>query len=552
LQKKASLQWDRIFPSVTPFFLFCLLGLMACGEKLRYDSHIDFPIVTHYPKRYGTKPDKLRKDPPGWGNFSASITDHTAPSRNHVLNAIKRLEEEGDCPVDIYNHIDSLRSSVARLQVVNNVMIGQSLWTFFVGPRWKKKGGSTILVVSGRSGTASNNSATYGDGGGLNLPEAVAKAGRMGNPFVLAFVNSGGRESQGNHPDIIRSVGEGIAFAKQHLGIDDQRVIFAGQSRGAAAALIWGANPHQFGYKTAGIFASAPPINYATLSDEANGTFPMLASLVAAEFSPNRKSNRVAGDEHNRTMHILRDCMAGSQNPDTLKSRSPIAQIDRYKNVYLALGWRTHDPLVGPREGFEFVKALDKDDIPYFAEFTLGRAGDNSQGIKKALWQFLQKAFGETSEELPLGRTWNRWLGGKGKRHFQIIDEGSPIWTVFPKITTGSRDHAIYVGGPDGSEVYLMAKRVGGDPVVWHEADVTIEWDYVRIDLPSPPQPGRYKWTIVVGNAEIPDEAVLTDGENEPSALPETLVLEKERDIGQVFDPYEKTSTFGHAWVWPY
>lgn len=522
-----------------------LLLCIACGEKPHYNSHIDFPIVTHYPEQNGTKADKNRKKPPGWGNYSAVTTDHTAPSKDRVIRAVRRLEKAGDCPVDILNHIDKLKTNVPRLQIINNVIIGKSLWTFFIGPNWQQDQSDYIFVISGRTGSSSNNSTTYGGGGPLKLPEQVAQAGMMGHPFILAFVNQGGRESQGNHPDMLKAVGEGIAFAKEKFHINDQRIVFAGKSRGAASALIWGANPLNLNYKTAAIFAHASPTHYGTICYQPNGTFPMLGALVAAELSSNRKPNWVPGEEHNTHMHILRDCMAGSQNPDTMKTRSQIALINNYKNVYLALGWSTHDPMVGPQEGFDFVQALDDANIPYFAEFTLGGTHSNSQGVQTAFDQYMLKQFGKFTEELPIGRTWNQLTIEKDKHHYETIEDGSPVWTVFPQITTANRDNAIYVGAPDGSEVYILIENTTNDQV-WFETDTQVEWDYVRVDLPAPPQPGHYKWTLVVGNVEIPDETII---QNKP---PETWILKEERDIHELFDRSENARTFGHAWIWPF
>ncbi|MBT3604883.1 MAG: hypothetical protein HN521_17620 [Candidatus Latescibacteria bacterium] len=531
--------------------ILALLLIIGCGEKPRFESHFEFPIVTHYPQQGGAKADKNRKSPPGWGNFSNVTTDHTAPTRDRVIRSIQRWERSGDCPVDIYNHIDSLKSNVPRLQVINNVIIGKSLWTFFVSPNWKKDQSDYILVVSGRTGSSSNNSTAYGGGGPLKLPEQVAKAGIMGYPFILAFVNQGGRESQGNHPDVLKSVGEGITFAKQNFHIDDQRIVFAGKSRGAASALIWGANPSNLNYKTAAIFAHASPTNYGTICYQPNGTFPILGSLVAAELSPNHKPNWIPSEEHNRQMHILRDCMAGSQKPDTMKTRSQIALVDQYKDIYLALGWSTHDPMVGPQEGFDFVQALDNANVPYFSEFTLSGTHSNSQGVRNAFGKFMRNQVGISTEELPTGRAWNQMIQKKDKHQYKVLEDGSPVWTVFPQITTANRDNAIYVGAPDGSQVYILAKKVGGD-VTWLEEDTKVEWDYVRVDLPPPPEPGRYKWTIVVGNVEIPDEAISTrDSKGKP--LPaETRVLEKERYIDELFDRSENARTFGHAWEWPF
>ncbi|MDA0709503.1 MAG: hypothetical protein O3B73_04750 [bacterium] len=546
---KATAQWIPTTAFLIPFVFSSILGLLACGEKPRTDAHIDFPIATHYPKRDGSRPDTHRKEPPGWGHFSASTTDPTAPTRDQVHRAARRWGEAGACPVDIYNHIDSLRSGVPRLQVVNNVLIGQSLWTFFVGPGWQKGESRPILILTCPPNEASNNGCVYGNDRGLELPEAVARAGKMGHPIVLAFVNRGGLESLGNHPDVMQSVGEGIVFAKQHLDIDPNRIVFAGQSLGGASALIWGANPLNLDYKTAGIFAFASPTNCATLLNLPRGTFPASGRLAAASLFADRTSVRAASESD---MQILRDCLAGSQNPDSLAARSPIAHIDRYKNIYLALGWRTHDPLVGPQEGFDFVQALEKAAIPYYAEFTLGGPQGPSQGVKAAFEQFLRREFGLSSEELPRGRSWVRESFGNDKRTGTTIDDGSPIWTVFPQTTTASLDNAIYVGAPDGSDVYVMAEGVGDDPVTWYETDTRVEWDYVRVNLPVPPRPGRYKWTVVIGNAEMPNDSVLPSGAKRQSPDPETLVLDSVGGITRSSDPSDNARTFGHAWVWPY
>ena len=524
-----------------------LVVFIGCRAQPRYDSHIDFPIVTQFPDLGGTEADRRRKDPPGWGNYSAVVTDHTAPSWDRVVRAVQRWENQGGCPVDVYNSMGSLRSGVARVQVVNNVAIGQSLWTFFVGPNWKQDGGPYVLVVSGRSGTSSNSSSAYGGTGPLKLPDGVAQSGTAGYPFILAFVNQGGRESQGNHPDVLKSVEKGIAFAKAQFGVDDQKVVFAGKSRGAASALMWGANPLGLAYKTAGIFAHAAPTNYGTVCDQPNGTYPGLGGLVVKELA--RKPNWIPDQAHAERMQVLRDCMAGSQDPDTMRSRSQIAQVERFRDVYLAVGLGTHDPGVGIEQGFDFCQTLDSLEVDYFVEFTLGGGHKNSQGVKRAFDLFMRRlVMGEIDEELLLGRTWNREAMRNERTVYSEVEDGSPVWTVFPEITTANRENAVYVGAPDGSEVYILVKTADGD-AVWMEYDGKIEWDYVRVDLPKPPGPGRYRWTIFVGNVEIPDEAILKHGKNGKPLPPETLVLTEERFIHELA---QDTHTFGHVWVWPY
>jgi len=523
--------------------LLCVFA--GCAEKPLFDSQIEFPIVTHYPEPGGVKADRERQKPPGWGRYSAVVTDHNTPSWTRVIRSVKRWEKAGDGPVNIYNHLDSLKSGIAQMQVVNNVVIGKTLWTFFVGPGWKRDGGPYILVVSGRTGTSSNNSTAYGGGGPLKLPEAVIEMGAKGYPFVGAFVNQGGRESQGNHPDVMRSVGEGIAFSKAHFNIDDQKVVFAGKSRGGASALMWGANPLNLNYKTAGIFAHAAPTNYGTACYQPNGTFPQLGSLVAKELTG--KVDWMAGAEHEEGMRVLRDAMAGSQNPDTMKSRSQIAQIENYRDVYLAVGWGTHDPLIGPSQAFDFCEELNRAGIEYYAEFTLGGEHRNSQGVTRAFEKFMACLVkGEKPEDLPLGQTWNQQVYEKGKRRFRDVESGSPVWTILPKMTTARRSNVVYVGAPEGSEVYLWAVEINGKGV-WVEVDTTVALDYVRVDLP-PPNPGRYRWGIAIANIELENTAHITD--NQGKVLPpETVVLEKERFIDEVA---RDVRTFGHAWVWPF
>lgn len=530
--------------------IWVLLCIMGCGEKPKFDSHFEFPIVTHYPQTGGTQADKNRKNPPDWGNFSATTTDHTAPSKDRVIHAVKRWEEAGKCPVNVYNHIDSLKTNIPRLQVINNIIIGKTLWTFFIGPNWSPDKNNYPLVISGRTGSSSNNSSAYGGGGPLKLPEKVAQAGMKDHPFILAFVNQGGLESQGNHPRVLQSIESGIAFAKTHFHINDQRVIFAGKSRGGASALMWGANPLNLNYKTAGIFAHAAPTNYGTVCYQPNGTFPILGSLVAAQLSPNRKPSWIPGPEHTQHMQILRACMAGSQDPDTMKIHSPIQFIDHFRNLYLAVGWGTHDPVVGPQEGFDFVQALDEAGISYFSEFTLGGTHSNSQGVENAFELFMQNELGITNHDLPTGRTWNHLTIEQGKRHYHTLEDGSPVWTIFPQITTTNRDNAIYVGAPDGSEVYLLAEK--DDETTWIEMDTKVEWDYVRVNLPTPPASGQYKWTLVVSNVQVPESAIIKHTVHGPPFPSETHVLARERYLDELFDKSENARTFGHAWVWPY
>ena len=70
------------------FGLFCFC--LGCSEQPRFDSVIDFPIVTHYPESGGVKADRQRRDPPGWGRYSAVVTDHNAPSKARVIRAVRR------------------------------------------------------------------------------------------------------------------------------------------------------------------------------------------------------------------------------------------------------------------------------------------------------------------------------------------------------------------------------------------------------------------------------------------------------------------------------
>ena len=529
--------------SIVIWLLFVFAG---CSEQPHFDSHIEYPIVTHYPASGEAKADRERQKPPGWGRYSAVVTDHNAPSWDRVVRSVRRWEKAGECPVDVYNHLDSLKSGVARMQVVNNVVIGKTLWTFFVGPNWKRESGPYVFVVSGRTGTSSNNSTAYGGGGPLKLPEMVAEIGVSGHPFIAAFVNQGGRESQGNHPDAMKSIGEGIAFSKAKFNVDDQNVVFTGKSRGGVSALMWGANPLDLNYKTAGIFAHATLTDYGTVCYQPNGTFPQLGSVVAKELTG--QLEWMAGAEHEAGMQVLRDAMAGSQDPDTMRLHSPIAHIERFRDVYLAVGWGTHDPSLGPSQGFDFCQALDRAGVSYYAEFTLGGEHRNSQGVTRAFEKFmLGLVEGKVPTGLPVGRMWNRQTFEDGKRCYHDVDNGSPIWTILPQVTTAMRDNAVYVGAPEGSEVYLWAVEVSGKGV-WVEVDTTVALDYVRVNLPPPPVPGRYRWVIAIGNIELENTAHITDGQGK-ELPPETVVLKEERFIDEVA---RDSRTFGHAWVWPF
>ncbi|MDP6039682.1 MAG: hypothetical protein QGG64_14120, partial [Candidatus Latescibacteria bacterium] len=293
-------------------------------------------------------------------------------------------------------------------------------------------------------------------------------------------------------------------------------------------------------------FAHVTPTNYGTVCYQPTGTFPQLGSLVAKELTG--KMGWMAGADHEVGMRILRDCMAGSQDPDTMRSRSQIAQIERFRDVYLAVGWSTHDPSIGPSQGFDFCQASDEAGVEYYAEFTLGGEHRNSQGVTRVFEKFMKGLLvGEIPKDLPVGQMWNRYVVEKGKRRYEDVETGSPVWTILPQITTAKRDNAVYVGAPEGSEIYLWAAEVSGKGV-WVEVDTTVALDYVRVDLPSPPAPGRYRWSIAVGNIVLENSARIVD-EQGNVLPPETEVLAEERYIHELEG---KTRTFGHAWVWPY
>lgn len=526
-----------------------LFGLSQTGlgdQEARHGSHVAFPVVTHYPEPGGHEADRRRRDDLGWGRFNASVTDHVAPTRERVMAAVRRWEKVGGRPVDVYNDVRSVKSGVDRLQVVNNVVVEQSLWTFFIGQNWRADGGPYLLVVCGSTGTSSNNSRAYGGrGGALRLPDEVARRGAAGTPFILAFANLGGRESQGLHPDALRSAGAGIAFARDRFNIDADRVVFAGKSRGGMGALTWGANPLGLDYGTAAIFAHSSATDWGEILYQPDGTWPFVGSLAAAELSPERKPIWQPGSEHEARMGRMRDVMAGSTDPAIMRSRSPLGRVASYRGAYLAVGWGTHEPNIGPAQWFSFCQALEDADIPFYAQFTLAGGHWNSEGVSGAFDRYLTQALTGAADDLPTGRHWNAWSETDEDAGAHGAVEGDPVFTILPRVTSPGRPNAVYVGAPDGSRVQLAALTESGE--AWVDTALTIGRDFARVDL-TVPLPGRYRWRFEVDGVTIPDSAIVQRDDEGRPVPPVTVVREDDGPI-RLFGSPRGARAFGHAWV---
>ena len=526
-----------------------VLWFLVYSNERELDSSAEFPIVTHHPSPGGTQPDRRRRDDLGWGRFNNSITEPSTPSREQVQEKIRYLERTATCSVEIFNSAKLVNSGVKRLQVVNNMVIGRTLWTFFLSPGWKQDGGPYALIVSGNPGTTPNNGRVYGTGKDVvSLPEDVALAGMTGYPVVGAVVNCGGRESQGNHPEVLKSIGEGIRFAREQFNADSKRVIFVGKSRGGAAALMWGANPLGLEYKTIAIFAHSPPTDFGLFTEIPVGTFPLFGALTSEIFSPDESKEWQFDDQFQERLQTGFKCYSGSTSQSEMTSRSPIAHVDKLKGIYLALGFGTHDPLVNVDQAFSFVHALETGGIEHFVEFTLGGGHWNSRGVRSAYENYTRKLLTGAEIELPKGRHWNRYRQSptRKKEVYDPVKE-QPVWAIFPVVTTPQRPNSVYVGAPVGSRVRIVASAKSSGQS-WIATEKEIEKDYIRINLSVPPSSARYIWQIEIDGKQIPVSAIISYDAQGRKILPETLVIASERSLPEAIIPGEDRA-FGLAWV---
>ncbi len=239
---------------------------------------------------------------PAYNNYNAEVTAYfemklrrdaktgrylNDGNENNVPDEIEAYEQEvyekTGYHVDILNYnpdvpVESyLCEDHSKIQIVNNVIYGNSLFTVILPPHWSKSGNYPVKL--GGWGWGRDNVAMYSQ----KLTDDAVDVGRSvsnqfnGKGLIVVRSNTGGREGQGVHSNAMRDVGQFMEHVMSKYGADLDRVVTEGTSRGGRVALAWGANPDHYNYNTVAIQAEVPPLDKIIMPMYTIPTFPGFA-----------------------------------------------------------------------------------------------------------------------------------------------------------------------------------------------------------------------------------------------------------------------------------
>jgi len=343
-------------------------------------SCAEYPIVTHwvatsgggYFDLTGVDADSTRLQRPQlqYQNYDGMTTDTYAPTDQDATNFLTAVEQATGVPVYMYNYdgdtaLGKLQEAVNRIQVIHNVWVPvqpprlTSLFTFIFPPGWVRTSQYPILLSGDGGGTSNNGMAFLA---GWEQTRAIAtyvgqstQQGRTG--LIAALSNTGGRESAGWHANALNDVAAMLTYMQLNgYGVDRNKVVHFGGSRGGGTALLWGENPLGLpDYTSIGVFAMSPPSHGGFNTQQAVASYQGFAALAISFF------NDPTADRYNHVPRLIDvnpapllklvvdedhpwkvDCPPEDCPADTNR-KSPAAYLSRLAGQPVVISLGTHD-----------------------------------------------------------------------------------------------------------------------------------------------------------------------------------------------------------------
>jgi hypothetical protein len=188
------------------------------------------------------------------------------------------------CDILNYNPLVPLNSYLLKdhpnIQIINNYIYGNSLFTLFFPPHWEKKN-SHPVILTGLGYGFDNNYLYLTESKSTDLAVSVGDSVDIGAPGVIAVQsNCGGREALALNENALIDVGSFMQNVVAQYGGDIDRVFTKGASRAGNTALVWGANPNEDNYNSLAIHSYVPPVKIGSMLNISYGTFPSLNDVV--------------------------------------------------------------------------------------------------------------------------------------------------------------------------------------------------------------------------------------------------------------------------------
>ena len=348
-----------------------------------------YPLVTHFTydnggpqghyDPYGKDPDRAhyRGTPnfiePTYENYNNEVTEAFAPTPEEIIQRITDIENATGFLVDNYNDFElkNIKENIDRIQIVNLIRIGDSLFTIILPPYWSKQKLYPVLLT-GNGGGHTNYGRLYSERtkdkhSDDTLPELAGWSVKDGGSgLIIVIGNTGGQGSVGSSEQALKDVANMLISLKDYGG-DRYRVINYGASRGGWTALVWGANPKNYDYKSIAIFADSAPAFGGKM------IMTPFANVSGAWYDCYEKDSW-------RYDHIppplnppikALEGLFGTGDPKVVDATiSPGGMIEKFRGKYLNFDWGSHDYDIYP-SSILFDQLLTKAGIPHNSQFVL-------------------------------------------------------------------------------------------------------------------------------------------------------------------------------------
>ena len=323
---------DAIFVAASSFLVASFLSMCPPAPLIAAPPRLSEYITTHYTatggdgefygeeetgsfELYGRDADRewmnLEKDGypfdddlrPAYNDYHNQITVSTGVKVLYDENENPLNDEDGDgipdeieeyeaaafaatgFHCDILNRTQEVIQGIGNIQIVNNIIAGNSLFTVFLPPYYSKNRSYGVILAG--QGYGSDNNRMYTSCHTQDAEIAGWSVLFGGKGVIVIRSNCGGTEAVGIHPGAFRSVG-GFMKVLSDYGGDPDRVITRGASRAGNTALVWGANPLGYGYDVRAIHAFVPAVRFGSMGMPSVATFPGLGDCA----------NKILGSEN--------------------------------------------------------------------------------------------------------------------------------------------------------------------------------------------------------------------------------------------------------------
>lgn len=430
---------------------------------------------------FSSRPGKERLKAPAYESYIGDRYSLHAVDDLVAVSLSDRILRSFGYPVVFHNDLTEGRDFVSDapvIQVVNSSLLQTntgcySLASYILPPYWNADLDGYPLLFNGYYDANENMFSTVGP----SFIEIICNTlARTGKGVVGVIWNGGGSiGSRSLQESAYGGIAAAIDKARIKYGVDAEKIVTVGGSRGGLTALRAAANPQRFPYRVRYALCYAPPfILNGPAQEYADGSCPLVWHVAVTDTGYHdawHKDWREPGSGRTgieALMHIL----AGESAPDVIAEKISTeseffltALQESGANVLLNHG--THDAFTLSRFSFSFAALARSYGIPLRHEIGYRFGHNNCTNLYQQAEQCLEALLEE--RELVFSGTVHYRRRGPAEADWEKVERFAPLWQpVFleaPKflIKEGSVFWTLY--GEPGMEFRLELTSLQDD--VW-------------------------------------------------------------------------------------